>query len=155
MCIHRAPLNNIARDCSNIINNSLCQFVSDTQQKTADERRLEFISAQLRILYRGMETVPARARAFHFRSRYSFYSVDVIRLIPLSGGIEVRVEANNVTAAAFLHRVHIALGMTTRGCETTAPDTFPSRRRLGINRCSRKKEPGKGGVKRGSSCLPR
>lgn len=50
---------------------------------------------------------------------------------------------------AFLHRVRIALGVTTRGCGTTASDTFPCRRRR-INRCSRKKGSGKGDIKRGS-----
>lgn len=50
---------------------------------------------------------------------------------------------------AFLHRVRIALGVTTRGCGTTAPGTFPCRRRR-INRCSRnkKKGSGKGNVKK-------
>jgi len=76
--------------------------------------------------------------------------VDVIRLIPLSGGIEVRVEANNVTAAARLC-VRIALDVTTRGCGTTAPDTFPSRCRR-VNRCSREeKRTGKERIKRGSA----
>lgn len=67
--------------------------------ETADERRLEFISVRLRILCRDAETVPARARAHPISEADILSPVDVIRLIPLSGGIEARVEANNVTAA--------------------------------------------------------
>jgi hypothetical protein len=86
-----------------------------------------------------METVSAcaRARARPISEADILSLVDVIRLIPLSGGIEVRAEANNVTAAARLC-VRIALDVTTRGCGT-APDTFPSWRRR-VNRCSRKRK---------------
>lgn len=61
---------------------------------------LEFISAQLRILYRGTEIVPVRARTHSISEADILSPVGVIRLIPLSGGIEVRFETNNVTAAA-------------------------------------------------------
>jgi len=84
-----------------------------------------------------METVSAcvRARARPISEADILSLVDVIRLIPLSGGIEVRVEANNVARLC----VRIALDVTTPGCGTAAPDTFPNRRQR-INRCSRKRK---------------
>lgn len=41
-----------------------------------------------------------RTRAHSISEADILSPVDVIRLIPLSGGIEVRVETNNVTAAS-------------------------------------------------------
>lgn len=87
--------------------------------------------------------------------------VDVIRLIPLSGGIEARRRGEQcygrAAARAFLHRARIALGVTTRGCGAIAPDTFPCRRRrINLDALSpEKKRSGGRGCKKGiSSRLP-
>lgn len=150
-CIRCAPLNNIFRYCSRAINNRPRPFrVFDrTRREMADERGLGFISARLHFAPRScgsrcnQRCARARARASYFRSRYSFSC----RCNSINSFVgrhrSPRRGEQCYGCRALLHRVHIASGVTTRGCGTAAaPDTFPSRCRR-INRCSRKKEPGK------------